>query len=104
MGYPPQGQPPYGQQPYNGPYQPPQPPMMPPQYGYAPVQTMQVKERAFNPVTFGVHACLWFFVHSWLTFLTIGFWLFVAIPVTFIGWNVIRTVPVQQIPPGFTPR
>ncbi|MEV1239405.1 hypothetical protein ACIBO2_20230 [Nonomuraea sp. NPDC050022] len=55
-----------------------------------------MKERGFNPVTFGVHLCLWIFVHSWLTFFTIGFWLLVAIPVTFIGWRVKRTVPVQH--------
>ncbi|WP_433382830.1 hypothetical protein [Streptosporangium sp. CA-115845] len=88
MTYPPNGQPPYGQQ--------PQP------YGYGPVQTMQVKERGFNPVTFGVHACLWFFVHWWLAFLTLGLWLIVAIPITFIGWKVTKVVPVQHLP-GVSP-
>ncbi|WP_084963762.1 hypothetical protein [Thermoactinospora rubra] len=96
------------QQPPSEPYGHYQPqPQVPAPYGqpylpasgphYGPVQTVTVKERGFNPVTFGVHACLWIFLHSWLTFLTIGFWLLVAIPVTFIGWRVTRTVPVQQI-------
>lgn len=108
MGYPPNPNDPFGQyqpQPHSQPYMP-----VPsgPQYG--PVQYRQVKERGFNPITFGVHLCLWIFVHSWLTLFTIGFWLLVAIPVTFIGWRVTRTVPVQQvqqppyppqIPPGY---
>lgn len=118
MGYPPQpSQDPYGQsgpqypqpyqpQPYSQPYMPAVP--SGPQYG--PVQYRQVKERGFNPVTFGIHLCLWIFVHSWLTIFTIGFWLLVAIPVSFIGWRVKRVVPVQhvqqppyppQIPPGY---
>jgi hypothetical protein len=70
-------------------------PMSGPQY--APVRYTQVKERGFNPVTFGVHACLWFFLHWWLALFTIGLWLLVAIPVSFIGWRVTRTVPVQQV-------
>ncbi|MFI7447137.1 hypothetical protein ACIBQX_06500 [Nonomuraea sp. NPDC049714] len=99
MGYPPNQQDPYGQpgpyepQPYSQPYMPA--PMSGPQY--APVRYTQVKERGFNPVTFGVHACLWFFLHWWLALFTIGLWLLVAIPVTFIGWRVTRTVPVQQV-------
>ena len=106
MGYPPQPNDPYGQsgpqqpyqpQPYSQPYMPV--PMSGPQY--SPVQYTTVRERGFNPVTFGVHLCLWIFVHSWLTVFTIGFWLLVAIPVTFLGWRVTRTVPVQhfQQPP-----
>ncbi|MCW2881193.1 MAG: hypothetical protein JWQ95_5293 [Sphaerisporangium sp.] len=63
----------------------------------APVLTTVVKERGFNPVTFGVHACLWVFLHWWLALLTVGLWLLVTIPVTFIGWRVKKTVPVQQI-------
>jgi hypothetical protein len=106
MGYPPNPQDPYGQQ---GPYQPQpysQPYMPAPMSGpqYAPVQYTQVKERGFNPVTFGVHACLWFFLHWWMTILTIGLWLLVAIPVTFIGWRVTRTVPVQQIQQPYPPQ
>lgn len=103
MTYPPHGQDPrqpnYGQQPPHLPqpygHQP---------YGYAPVQTMQVRERGFNPVTFGVHACLWFFVHWWLAIFTIGLWLLVAIPVTFIGWKVTKTIPVQQVQGPYPPQ
>lgn len=100
MSYPPQpGQPPqpYGHQQH--PHLPvPQPyAAVPSPYGYAPVQTMVVKERGFNPVTFGVHACLWVFLHWWMTLLTIGIWLLVAIPVSFLGWRVQKTVPVQQV-------
>lgn len=100
MSYPPYGQPtgPHPQQPYGSQLPAPVP------YGYMPVQMVQVKERAFNPVTFGVHACLWIFLHSWLTVLSFGLWLFAAIPLTFIGWTVMRTVPVQQMPPGYPPR
>jgi hypothetical protein len=107
MGYPPDPDP-YGRSgPHQQPYQPQ--PYMPAPSGpqYTPVQYTQVKERGFNPVTFGVHACLWFFLHWWLAILTIGLWLLVAIPVTFIGWRVTRTVPVQhvqqppQVPPGY---
>ena len=114
MGYPPQppqdpsGWQPDGQSGPQHPYQPYQPlPYTPghmpvpsgPQF--SPVQFTTVRERGFNPVTFGVHLCLWIFVHSWLTVFTIGFWLLVAIPVTFLGWRVTRTVPVQhfQQPP-----
>lgn len=103
MGYPPQPPPdPYGQQ--SGPQYPPHQPYMPvPMSGpqYSPVQFTTVKERGFNPVTLGIHLCLWLFVHSWLTVFTIGFWLLVAVPVTFLGWRVTRTVPVQhfQQPP-----
>ncbi|MER7212442.1 hypothetical protein ABT340_35765 [Streptosporangium sp. NPDC000239] len=86
MTYPPQQ--PYGHQ--------PQP------YGYGPVQTIQVKERGFNPITFIVHLCLWVFLHWWLALLTIGIWLLVAIPISFIGWRVTRTIPVQQAP-GYPP-
>lgn len=111
MGYPPQ--PPYDpNRPYGQPYQP-QPysqPYMPqsgPQWG--PVQMTTVKERGFNPVTFGVHLGLWVFLHWWLAILTIGLWLLVAIPVSFIGWRVTRVVPVQRVqgppfPPQIPPR
>lgn len=100
MGYPPQqpqdpnqpGQRPYQPQPYSHPYGPPP---SGPQYG--PVQMTTVRERGFNPVTFGVHLCLWIFVHWWVAFFTLGLWLLVAVPVTFIGWKVTRVVPVQQI-------
>jgi hypothetical protein len=99
MGYPPQ-QPPHdpNQPPYqSGPHYQPQPYSQPhgPQWG--PVQMTTVRERGFNPVTFGVHLCLWIFVHWWVAFFTLGLWLLVAIPVTFIGWKVTRVVPVQQI-------
>lgn len=77
---------------------------VPQAYGYAPVQMTTVKERGFNPVTFGVHACLWVFLHWWLAILTVGFWLLVAIPVTFIGWRVKKAVPVQQIQGPYPPR
>lgn len=106
MSYPPQQPNPHGQPVPYGYQQPPHVPAVP--YGYAPVHTMVVKERGFNPVTFGVHACLWVFLHWWLAFLTIGLWLLVAIPVSFIGWRVTRTVPVQQVqgpyPPQLPPR
>ncbi|PZG18168.1 hypothetical protein [Nonomuraea aridisoli] len=100
MSHPPQPQDPCGSQPPGQPYAP-----VPsgPQYG--PVQYQQVKERGFNPVTFGVHLCLWISVHSWLTLFTLGLWLLVAITVTFFGWRVERTVPMQQhghqSPPGY---
>ncbi|GAA0839922.1 hypothetical protein ACFQVD_30695 [Streptosporangium amethystogenes subsp. fukuiense] len=87
MTYPPPG--PYGQQ--------PQP------YGYGPVQMTTVRERGFNPITFIVHACLWFFIHWWVAALTLGLWLIVAIPVTFIGWQVTRTIPVQHAPGYYPP-
>lgn len=105
MGYPPNPNDPFGQH-QSGPHYQPQPYSQP----HMPVQYTTVKERGFNPVTFGVHLCLWIFVHSWLTLFTLGFWLLVAIPVTFFGWRVTRTVPVQQIqqppyppqiPPGY---
>jgi hypothetical protein len=117
MGYPPQ-QPhdPYGRQYQSGPqfqhpYQPqPYMPAVPsgPQYG--PVQHVTVKRWGFNLTTFFVHLALWMFLHWWLTLITIGFWLIVAIPVSFIGWRVKQVVPVQhvqqppyppQIPPGY---
>lgn len=134
MTYPPHGQqPPYGQQPPHGqrpqqpyitgqhpqpgelqPYgQPQQPyptggypvqpyPQQPQPYGY--VQTMQVKERGFNPITCIVHGCLWVFFHWWLALFTLGLWLLVAIPISLIGWRVTRTVPVQQAPGSYPPR
>ncbi|MEV4180174.1 hypothetical protein AB0J28_01845 [Streptosporangium canum] len=115
MTYPPHGQPqqPYstGQhpQPYSTggyPMQPYQQPAygQPQPYGYGPVQTMQVKERGFNPITFIVHLCLWVFFHWWLALLSIGLWLLVAIPISLIGWRVSRTVPVQQAPGSYPPR
>ncbi|UBU09986.1 hypothetical protein [Nonomuraea gerenzanensis] len=104
MGYPQQPQDPYGQQPYgqSGPQQPylPQPysqpyipTPVPPQYG--PVQYTRVRE--FNPVAAVVHVLLWIFVHSWLCLFTLGLWLLIAIPVTFIGWKVTKHMPVQQV-------
>jgi hypothetical protein len=108
MGYPqdPYGQQhqPYGQgnnqspvphyqpQPYSQPY-PPAP--SGPQYG--PVQYTTVKERGFNPVALIIHGCAWVFVHWWMVLLTLGLWLIVAIPVSFIGWRVTRHLPVQQV-------
>jgi hypothetical protein len=102
MGYPPQPNDPYQQSgpQYPQPYQP-QPysqPLPVPQYG--PVQMVSV--RGFNPVTAIVHGCLWVFVHWWMAIITIGFWLLVAIPVTFIGWRVKR--PVQQIQHPYPPQ
>lgn len=116
MGYPhpphdpyqqsgPQHPQPYQPQPYSQPYMP-----VPtgPQYG--PVQYTTVKERGFNPIAAIIHGCLWFFVHWWMTILTVGLWLLVAIPVTFIGWRVTRHLPVQhfqqppyppQVPPAY---
>lgn len=70
--------------------------MAPQGYGYAPVQTTVVKERGFNPITLLVHLFAWAFIHWWMVAITFGFWLLVAIPVTFIGWKVKRVVPVQQ--------
>lgn len=95
MGYPPQPHDPYNQQPhlpapYGQPYQQSGP-------HYAPVQMITVRERGFNPITLIVHGCLWVFVHWWLAFFTIGLWLLVAIPVSFIGWRVTRAVPVQHV-------
>lgn len=87
MSYPPQ-QPPYG-------HRPP---------GYGPVQTMTVRERGFNPITCIVHGCLWMFLHWWLALLTFGLWLLVAIPVSFIGWRVTRTIPVQHVQGPYPPR
>ncbi|MEV1171394.1 hypothetical protein [Nonomuraea sp. NPDC049784] len=123
MGYPQQPQDPYGQQydqsgpqnlqpygyqpqRYNQPYVPA--PMPGPQYG--PMQYTTVKE--FNPIAAVIHILLWVFIHWWLVLVTFGLWLFVAIPVTFIGWRVTRHLPVQQvhyvqppyppqIPPGY---
>ncbi|TMR11758.1 hypothetical protein ETD86_34890 [Nonomuraea turkmeniaca] len=103
MGYPPQPHDPYQQ---SGPQYPqayqPQPysqPHMPvpsgPQYG--PVQYTTVKEWGFNPIAMIIHGCLWVFLHWWLALITIGFWLIVAIPVSFIGWRVTRHLPVQQV-------
>jgi hypothetical protein len=96
-------QPPYGYDPAQRRYMPvPQHHAMAPQpYGYAPVQTTVVKERGFNPITLLIHLFAWMFLHWWLVALTFGLWLLVAIPVTFIGWKVKRTVPVQHdhLPP-----
>jgi hypothetical protein len=119
MGYPHNPQDPYGQQ-YgqSGPHFPqpygqsgpqyPQPysqPYIPvpqaPQYG--PVQMVTVRERGFNPITMVVHLCLWVFLHWWLAGCTLGLWLLAAIPLTFIGWNVTRTVPVQQYQQPYPP-
>ncbi|GAA3172404.1 hypothetical protein [Nonomuraea roseoviolacea] len=100
-----QSGPQYGGQPYQPqPYSQPHLPAPMPQYG--PVQMVTVRERGFNPITMIVHGCLWVFVHWWLAILTIGLWLLVAIPVTFIGWKVTRTVPVQQQhqPPPYPPQ
>ncbi|MEW1840863.1 hypothetical protein AB0392_23210 [Nonomuraea angiospora] len=106
MGYPPQPQDPYGQQygqsgpqyqqpyqaqPYSQPYVPV--PMPGPQYG--PMQYTAVRE--FNPIAAVIHILLWVFLHWWLVLVTFGLWLFVAIPVTFIGWRVTRHLPVQQV-------
>lgn len=110
MGYPPQPNDPYGQQRHgqSGPQQPYQPQPYTPAHmpvpsgpQYSPVQYTTVRERGFNPITAIVHACLWVFLHWWLALFTIGLWLLVAIPVTFIGWKVTRTIPVQhyQQPP-----
>ncbi|GAA2207314.1 hypothetical protein GCM10009850_027720 [Nonomuraea monospora] len=105
MGYPPQPQDPYGQQPYgqSGPQYPqqytPQPysqPHMPvPHYG--PVQFTTVRELGFNPIAAVVHVALWVFVHWWMCLFTLGLWLLVAVPVSFLGWRVTRTIPVQQV-------
>ncbi|WP_327587924.1 hypothetical protein OHA25_13685 [Nonomuraea sp. NBC_00507] len=108
MGYPPQPHDPYGQQSgaqsgpqYPQPYQP-QPYSQPfgpvpsgPQYG--PVQYTTVKEWGFNPIAMIIHGCLWVFLHWWLALFTIGLWLIVAIPVSFIGWRVTRHLPVQHV-------
>ncbi|GAA4590458.1 hypothetical protein GCM10023194_47320 [Planotetraspora phitsanulokensis] len=108
---PPQGQYPSGQypQPYASPagFTPvphPQQPAHPQGFGYSPVQMTTVKQRGFNPITLLIHLFLWVFVHSWLIVLPIGFWLLIAIPVTFIGWNVKKTVPVQHMPGQLPPR
>ncbi|MEO3810994.1 hypothetical protein ABGB17_18520 [Sphaerisporangium sp. B11E5] len=83
------------------PYQPPHAPV-PQGYGYAPVQMTQITERGFNIVTCLVHVFLWLFLHSWIVVFTFGLWLLVAIPVTFIGWRVTRTIPVHG--PAYPPR
>jgi hypothetical protein len=74
-----------------------------PQYGpvpsgpqYGPVQYATVKEWGFNPVAMIIHGA-WVFVHWWMTLITFGLWLIVAIPVSFIGWRVTRHLPVQHV-------
>jgi hypothetical protein len=75
--------------------QPYQPAWQAPQYG--PVQWVTVRERGFNPTAFVTHLLLWLLVHWWLAGCTLGLWLIAAIPLTFIGWNVTRTFPVQNV-------
>lgn len=118
MGYPQQPQDPYGQ---SGPHMPqpyqPQPysqPFYPPMTSgpyVGPVQYVTVTENGFNPITAIVHFSLWIFLHWWLTIITFGIWLVVAILITLIGWKVTRKVPVlppyqhppypPQMPPGY---
>ncbi|SEG95692.1 hypothetical protein SAMN05444920_109133 [Nonomuraea solani] len=106
MGYPHQPQDPYQQYGQSGPQLPqpygyqPQPysrPYVPMPTGpyYGPIQYATVKE--FNPVAAVVHVLLWIFIHSWLCLFTLGLWLLVAIPVSFLGWRVTRRFPVQQV-------
>ncbi|MEV4399663.1 hypothetical protein [Nonomuraea sp. NPDC049607] len=91
----------YLPQPYSQPYQvrpyaqPYQQAWQAPQVG--PVQWVTVRERGFNPTAFIVHLCLWLFVHWWLAGCSMGIWLLAAIPLTFIGWNVTRTYPIQNV-------
>ena len=111
MGYPPQPHDPYAQSgPHYGPQQPylPQPysqpyyaPMSGPYIG--PVQYTTVTETAFNPITALVHTFLWLAFHWWVALITLGLWLIVAIPVTFIGWKVTRKIPIQPVQQPYWP-